>query len=48
MANVLKMMMVEAILSLRSAELSCREIARRWDPTGRRSLGASVCAESRF
>ena len=29
MANVLKMMMVEAIHSLRSAGLSCREIARR-------------------
>ena len=29
MANVLKMMMVEAIQSLRSAGLSCREIARR-------------------
>ena len=29
MANVLKMTMVEAIHSLRSAGLSCREIARR-------------------
>ncbi|MCE9630281.1 MAG: helix-turn-helix domain-containing protein [Planctomycetia bacterium] len=29
MANVLEMMMVEAIHSLRSAGLSCREIARR-------------------
>jgi IS30 family transposase len=29
MANVLQMMMVEAIHSLRSAGLSCREIARR-------------------
>jgi len=29
MANVLKMTMIEAIHSLRSAGLSCREIARR-------------------
>ena len=29
MANVLKMTMVEAIHSMRSAGLSCREIARR-------------------
>ena len=29
MANVLKMTMIEAIQSLRSAGLSCREIARR-------------------
>ena len=29
MANVLKMMMVEAIHSLRATGLSCREIARR-------------------